>query len=101
MYVIYNIYINTCGGISMALNIANRKVEEKAIHAGRILGINKTAAVEKALDYYLQHHWVDAVPTANLQEAARLLDELSQLPVLDNRTSDEIIGYDEDGVLCG
>jgi tetratricopeptide (TPR) repeat protein len=30
---------------------------------------------------------------------ARLLDELSQLPVLDNRTPDEIIGYDEDGVL--
>ena len=85
----------------MALNIANRKVEEKAIHASRILGINKTAAVEKALDYYLQHHQADAAPTANLQEAARLLDELSQLPILDNRTPDEILGYNEDGLSCG
>ncbi|MCI5194468.1 MAG: PSK operon transcription factor [Candidatus Electrothrix sp. AU1_5] len=94
------IYINICKEASMALNIANRKVEEKAIHASRILGINKTAAVEKALDYYLQHHQADAVPAAHRQEAARLLDELTQLPLLDNRTADEILGYDKDGLPC-
>jgi antitoxin VapB len=101
MYIVYNIYINTYREVSMALNIANRKVEEKAIHASRILGINKTAAVEKALDYYLQHHQSDSIPTANVEEAARLLDELSRLPVLDSRTPDEIIGYDKDGLPCG
>jgi hypothetical protein len=31
---------------AMVLNIANKRVEEKAIQASRILGVNKTAAVE-------------------------------------------------------
>ncbi len=31
-------------------------VEEKAISASKLLGVNKTAAVEIALDYYLKHH---------------------------------------------
>ena len=42
-------------GKTMALNIANKNVEKKAILASRILGVNKTAAVEKALDYYLEY----------------------------------------------
>ena len=40
----------------MALNIANQRVEEKAIQASKIQNVNKTAAVEIALDYYLAHH---------------------------------------------
>ncbi|MDU9049935.1 MAG: type II toxin-antitoxin system VapB family antitoxin [Candidatus Electrothrix sp. Rat3] len=84
----------------MALNIANRKVEEKAIHASRMLGINKTAAVEKALDYYLKHHGGISVLAADREEAARLLHELARLPVLDNRTPDEILGYDKNGLPC-
>lgn len=83
----------------MALNIANRKVEKKAIHASRILGVNKTAAVEIALDYYLERHQAEQKNDIARQEAARLLDELAALPVLDNRTPDEIVGYDEDGLL--
>ncbi|WP_446009107.1 hypothetical protein [Candidatus Electrothrix sp.] len=65
----------------MALNRAHRKVEEKAFY------------------YYFQHHQADAVPAAHTQEAARLLDELTQLPLLDNRMPDEILGYDKDGLL--
>jgi antitoxin VapB len=82
----------------MALNIANRNVEEKAIQASRILGVNKTAAVEIALDYYLKHHGFKNKDSASRQEAARLLDELAALPVLDHRKPDEIIGYDENGL---
>jgi len=81
----------------MALNIANRKVEKKAIHASRILGVNKTAAVGIALDYYLKHHGAEQENTVIRQEIARLLDELAALPVLDNREPDEILGYDENG----
>jgi antitoxin VapB len=84
--------------VIMALNIANRKVEEKAIRASRILGVNKTAAVEIALDYYLEHHSAKQDDNANRQEAARLLDELAELPVLDDREPDEILGYDENGL---
>ncbi len=83
----------------MALNIANRKVEKKAIHASRILGVNKTAAVEIALDYYLERHQTKQEDSMVRQEAARLLDELAALPVLDNREPDEILGYDKNGLL--
>ena len=82
----------------MALNIANRKVEEKAILASRILGVNKTAAVEIALDFYLEHHRIEQKKSSTRQETARLLDELAALPVLDSREPDEILGYDQDGL---
>ena len=82
----------------MALNIANRKVEEKAIQASRILGVNKTAAVEIALDFYLEHHGAGKKDSATRQEAARLLDELATLPILDHRKPDDIVGYDENGL---
>jgi antitoxin VapB len=83
----------------MALTIANRKVEEKAIRASRILGVDKTAAVEIALDYYLENHSPEQKKTAARQETARLLDELADLPVQDNREPDEILGYDKDGLV--
>ena len=82
----------------MALNIANRKVEEKAIEASRLLGVNKTAAVEIALDYYLDNHRTGQESSATRRDTARLLDELAALPVKDDREPDEIIGYDEDGL---
>lgn len=84
----------------MSLNIANRKVEEKAILASRILGTNKTAAVEHALDYYLKHHRSPSEYDNDIQEASRLFDELAVLPVLDKQKADEIIGYDENGLPC-
>lgn len=83
----------------MALNIANRRVEQKAIQASRILGINKTAAVEKALDYFLEKHRTRKDDDAMLLEVARLFDEIARLPVQDERTPDEILGYDKDGLL--
>ncbi len=83
----------------MALNIANRKIEQKAILASQILKVNKTAAVEIALDYYLKHHGAEQQMNAARQETARILDELATLPVLDNRESDEILGYDQDGLI--
>ena len=78
----------------MALNIANRKVEEKEIKVSRSLKVNKTAAVEIALDYYLEHQQSRQKASATRLEATRLLDELSALPVLDKRKADEILGYE-------
>jgi len=83
----------------MALNIANPRVEEKAIQASRMLGINKTAAVEKALDYYLENHCQNKRNDTVIQEVARLFDEFAHLPELDEREPDEILGYDVDGLV--
>ena len=82
----------------MALNIANKEVEKKAILASRILGVNKTAAVEKALDYYLEHCGVQQDKKRMHHEISLLFDELSELPVLDNRSPEEILAYDKNGL---
>ena len=78
----------------MALNIANSKVEEKAISASKLLGVNKTAAVEIALDYYLKHHGNKETSSSARQETARIFDEMVALPVLDDRDPE-----DKDGLL--
>jgi hypothetical protein len=83
----------------MALNIANREVERKAILASQILKVNKTAAVEIALDYYLKHHGNEQLIKEARLETSRLFDELAALSVLDNRKPDEILGYDKDGLI--
>ncbi len=82
----------------MALNIANRRAEEKAVQASKILGVNKTAAVEIALEYFIENHPTQRRSGGVRQEVARLLDELNALPVLDKRDADEILGYDENGL---
>ena len=82
----------------MALNIANRTVEEKAVKASQLLGVNKTAAVEIALEYYLEHHQQEPNDDATREEVFRLLDELISLPILDKRDANEILGYDEHGL---
>ena len=82
----------------MALNIANRRVEDKAIKASQITKVNKTAAVEIALDYYLAHHQLKQNKSAANLELNILLDELAALPVLDKRGADDILDYDEDGL---
>ena len=81
----------------MALNIANKRVEDKAILASRLINGNKTAAVEIALDYYLAHHSLKLKKQVTNSEVNCLLDELAALPVLDTRSMDDIIGYDENG----
>ncbi len=83
----------------MALNIVNRRVEEKAIKASQVTNVNKTAAVEIALDYYLAHHQLRQSKNAARREIDILLDELVELPVLDKRSADDILDYDEDGLV--
>ncbi len=83
----------------MALNIANQRVENKAILASQIINVNKTAAVEIALDYYLAHHELDQKKQVTNLEVNNLLDELATLPVRNQRSSDDILGYDKNGLV--
>ena len=82
----------------MALNIINKSVEHKAILASKITGKNKTATVGEALEYFLAHHQPAKNKKAKNQEALHLLEEMSALPVLDNRSAEDILGYDEFGI---
>lgn len=105
IYILYILlYINTLYIITskfletiIALNISNHLVEEKAILDSKITGKNKTATVEEALDYFLSHHsTADKANTNN--EVIRLLEEMASLPVLDKRSADKILGYDQQGL---
>lgn len=82
----------------MPLNIRNPETERLAAELARRTGETKTEAVTRALRERL----------ARLRRARarrRLADELEEiarhcaaLPVLDRRTPDEILGYDDQGL---
>ena len=62
----------------MPLQIANPVVVSKVEHLARVTGLNKTAAVERAVDRLLLE--VDAGPSANTQaQHDRLIALLAQM----------------------
>ena len=82
----------------MALSIRNPEAERLAEAVARLAGETKTEAVTQALR--------DRLARLRRERAGRrLADELddigrhcAQLPVMDRRTTDEILGYDDNGV---
>jgi antitoxin VapB len=82
----------------MALNIRNPETERLAEAVAKLAGETKTEAVTRALR--------DRLERLRRQRSGRgLADELDEialhcaaLPVLDPRTADEILGYDDGGV---
>lgn len=83
----------------MPLNIRNKQAEELAGALSKLTGETKTEAVTQALRERLER--------VRLSRAMRrrLADELDEialhcagLPVHDQRSADEIIGYDEQGL---
>ena len=82
----------------MALNIRNSEAEELAARLARLTGETKTEAVTRALRDRLRR-------VQQEHRKRRLADELDEialrcaaLPVRDTRTTDEILGYDANGL---
>jgi antitoxin VapB len=82
----------------MALNIRNSEAERLANAVATITGETKTEAVTIALKERLE-------TLKRHRSRKRLADELDEiarhcasLPVLDKRSNDEIIGYDDKGM---
>ncbi len=82
----------------MALNIRNRTTEELAATLARLTGETKTQAVTTALRDRLER--IRRRRTG--RDLADELDEIAlhcaSLPVLDERTAEDILGYDERGL---
>jgi antitoxin VapB len=81
----------------MALNIRNPEAERLATELARRSGETKTEAVIKALR--------DRLARLRRERPRRLADDLEEiathcasLPVLDARSPDEILGYDDKGL---
>jgi len=81
----------------MPLNIRNRRTEELAAALSKLTGETKTEAVTRALSERLER----VKRTRSKRRLADELEEIAQhcasLPVRDQRSAEEIIGYDSTG----
>jgi antitoxin VapB len=82
----------------MPLSIKNDKTERLARQVANETGESLTEAIQKAL----QERWDrlkaksrSRIMTSQLEDLLRRVDEL---PTIDSRTTDEILGYDEHGI---
>jgi antitoxin VapB len=82
----------------VALNIRNKTAEALASTLAKLTGETKTQAVAQALQERLER----IRATRAKKRLADQLDEIAlhcaSLPVLDQRSPDNIIGYDENGL---
>jgi antitoxin VapB len=82
----------------MALNIKNKETERLARELARRRGTGVTEAVTAALEEELKREQ-NRVREPGLEERLnRIADEYSKLPVYDERSDDEILGWDEIGL---
>lgn len=82
----------------MALSIKNPEAERLARELSRITGESLTEAVTGALRERLVRETGRNTDTARwLEEIREIQCEVARLPVLDDRTPDAIVGYDDRG----
>jgi antitoxin VapB len=82
----------------MALSIKDPETERLARTLAERTGETITIATRRALEERLKRIGSDARKAALLEDLAASRRRWSTLPVLDNRSADEIIGYDENGL---
>jgi antitoxin VapB len=81
----------------MALSIKNPEADQLARELAATTGETLTDAVLAALRERLDRERLHRRPGI-ASRLRRLADDTTNLPVLDRRHPDEIIGYDEDGI---
>jgi len=82
----------------MAISIKNLEVERLAREISDKTGESLTGAIQRALQERLdrlKRERRSQIVVGQLQEILRRVD---QLPVLDSRSPDQILGYDEEGL---
>jgi len=82
----------------MALNIKNKETERLARTLAKRTGESITEAVTVSLADRLKRQQVQQQSTGLAAKIMEISRRCSALPVLDNRSADEIIGYDEHGL---
>jgi antitoxin VapB len=85
----------------MALNIRNPEAEKLAAELSRQTGETKTEAVTKALRDRLDRVRRERSRRRLADELEEIAEHCASLPVLDARTAEEIIGYDDIGLPRG
>lgn len=82
----------------MALNIKNEEADRLARELAEVTGESLTDAVIESLRERLERECGRALDFGLREEVERIQSRIAQLPRLDSRTADEIVGYDESGL---
>lgn len=82
----------------MALNIRNRTTEDLAATVAKLTGETKTEAVTRALQDRLDRIRRERAGRNLAEELDEIALHCASLPVLDDRTVEDILGYDERGL---
>jgi antitoxin VapB len=83
----------------MGVSIKSREAERKLRRVARLLGKSMTATVIELADGKLKE--LDAQRDRERRHRAvdRIVRRVNALPILDDRTADEILGYNKDGLF--
>jgi len=82
----------------MAFSIKNPEADRLARQLARVTGESLTEAVVRSLRERLERQQPKVSRRKPGTELARLATRLKGLPILDNRSADDILGYDEHGL---
>jgi antitoxin VapB len=83
----------------MPLNIRNKQTEELAAALARLTGETKTEAVTQALRERLERTRRARMNRSLADDLDEIALHCASLPLLDPRGADDIIGYDEQGMV--
>jgi antitoxin VapB len=82
----------------MAISIRNPRVEELARELGEKENLSMTQVILEALEEKrVRSQDSTAVEELRLKSLLEISERVKKLPVYDNRTADEILGYNEIG----
>jgi antitoxin VapB len=82
----------------MALSIKDPETEQLARNLAKITGENITTATKRAIEERLRRLAGHSGRAALLDDMAAIRRRWSAMQVRDDRTPDEIVGYDEHGL---
>lgn len=85
----------------MALNIKSAVTDRLVRELVALTGESITEAVTRAVELRLEHERQERQSTRDVLRAKlrRIADEAARLPVLDDRSPDELLGYNERGTF--
>lgn len=82
----------------MAISIKSLETERLARELAAKTGESLTSAIQKALEERLERLRQQRRSQIVASQLEDILRRVDQLPILDSRTPDEILGYDEHGL---
>jgi antitoxin VapB len=82
----------------MALNIKNPEADRLARELAQVTGLSITDALVAALEEKLARERDRAARYPVVRQIQRIRERYRELPVLDERSADDVIGYDEQGL---